>query len=62
MDEPATQRLLLEHGDADYARDLDKDQMAALARDPAIVFDRAPQSLLTYLALNQRNPFLRRPR
>jgi peptide/nickel transport system substrate-binding protein len=61
VEEPATQRLLLEHGDADYARDLDKDQLAALAHDPAIVFDRAPQSLLTYLALNQRNPFLRRP-
>lgn len=59
--EPAAQRLLLQHGDADYARDLDKDQIAALARDPDIVFDRAKRSLLTYLALNQRNPYLRRP-
>ncbi len=59
--EPAAQRLLLEEGDADYARDLDHDQLAALAHDKAIRFDRAPQSLLTYLALNQRNPDLRRP-
>jgi peptide/nickel transport system substrate-binding protein len=59
--EPATQRLLLVRGDADYARDLDKDQMASLAGDPAIVFDRALQSMQTYFALNQRNPYLRRP-
>jgi peptide/nickel transport system substrate-binding protein len=59
--EPATQRLMLERGDADYARDLDKDQLADLARDPSIVFDRALQSLETYMALNQRNPYLRRP-
>lgn len=59
--EPSAQRLLLEHGDADYARDLDMDQMAALARNPAIVFDRALQSLITYMALNQRHPVLRRP-
>src|SRR6185437_9274484 len=39
----------------------DKDQIAALERDPAIVFDRALQSMQTYFALNQRNPYLRRP-
>lgn len=59
--EPATQRLLLGQGDADYARDLDKDQIVALERDPAIVLDRAAQSMLTYFALNQRNEVLRRP-
>ncbi|HXP30786.1 MAG TPA: ABC transporter substrate-binding protein [Stellaceae bacterium] len=58
--EPATQRLLVTHGDADYARDLDKDQIDALAKDSRIVFDRALQTMLTYLALNQRNPYLRR--
>ncbi len=59
--EPATQRLLLVRGDADYARDLDKDQMDSLAHDPSIVFDRALQAMQTYLALNQRNEYLRRP-
>src|SRR6185437_7908366 len=59
--EAATQRLMLERGDLDYARDLDKAQLDALARDPSIRIDRGVQSLITYLALNQKNPYLRRP-
>jgi len=59
--EPATQTLLLERGDADYMRNLDKDQLAALARNPDFVFDRALRSRQTYLALNQKNQYLRRP-
>jgi peptide/nickel transport system substrate-binding protein len=59
--EAATQRLMLQRGDLDYARDLDKDQLDALARDPAIRIDRGVQSLVTYLALNRKNPYLRRP-
>ena len=59
--EAATQRLMLERGDLDYARDLDKDQLDALAGNPAIRIDRGVQSLVTYLALNQKNPYLRRP-
>jgi len=59
--EAATQRLMLLRGDIDYARDLDKDQLEAIAGNPAIRFDRGVQSLVTYLALNQRNPYLRRP-
>ncbi|HUB95180.1 MAG TPA: ABC transporter substrate-binding protein [Stellaceae bacterium] len=59
--EPATQRLMLVRGDADYARDLDKDELAALERDPDMRFDRALQSMQTYFALNQRNPDLRKP-
>jgi peptide/nickel transport system substrate-binding protein len=59
--EAAAQRLLLTHGDADYARDLDRDQLDALVKDPTIGFDRALQTMLTYLGLNQRNTYLRRP-
>lgn len=59
--EPATQRLLLVRGDADYARDLDKDHLEALARDGGFVFDRSLQAMQTYFALNQRNPYLKRP-
>jgi peptide/nickel transport system substrate-binding protein len=59
--EAATQRLMLLRGDIDYARDLDKDQLAAIARDPALRIDHSVQSLVTYLAFNQRNPYLRRP-
>jgi peptide/nickel transport system substrate-binding protein len=59
--EAATQRLMLLRGDIDYARDLDKDQLDAVAGNPAIRIDRGVQSLITYLALNQKNPYLRHP-
>jgi len=59
--EAATQRLMLLRGDIDYARDLDADQLAALSGDPRFRLDRGVQTLITYLALNQRNPYLRRP-
>jgi peptide/nickel transport system substrate-binding protein len=59
--EAATQRLMLMRGDIDYARDLDKDQLDALAGTAGLRFDRGVQNGLTYLALNQRNPYLRRP-
>jgi peptide/nickel transport system substrate-binding protein len=59
--EAATQRLMLLRGDIDYARDLDKDQVEGLAGNGDVRFDRHLQSLVTYLALNQRNPYLRRP-
>jgi peptide/nickel transport system substrate-binding protein len=59
--EPAAQRLMLLRGDIDYARDLDKDQLDALAGNPEIRIDRGVQSVITYLALNQRNPYLRHP-
>lgn len=57
----ATQRLMLERGDIDYARNLDKDQLAALEKDPNIRFDKGINSAITYLGLNQKNPYLRRP-
>jgi peptide/nickel transport system substrate-binding protein len=59
--EAAAQRLMLLRGDIDYARDLDKDQLEGLAGNPDMRLDRHLQSLITYLALNQRNPDLRRP-
>lgn len=59
--EGATQRLMLARGDIDYARDLDEDQLAALARDKAMAVDRGIETGLTYLALNQADPALRRP-
>ena len=56
-----TQRLMLMRGDIDYARDLDRDQLDGLAHEPGLRFDRRVQSLITYLALNQKNPYLGRP-
>ncbi len=61
LKEPGTERLMLEGGDLDYARDLDADQLSALAREPTMRIDRGRQSLITYLALNQDNRYLRRP-
>ncbi|HTZ79573.1 MAG TPA: ABC transporter substrate-binding protein [Stellaceae bacterium] len=59
--EPATQRLLLEKGDIDYARNLGKDQLDALAKNPDIAFDQGVKGAITYLALNQKNQYLSKP-
>ncbi len=59
--EAATQRLLLEKGDIDIARDLGSDQIDGLAANPDIVVRQAPKGGIYYLGLNQSNPYLRRP-
>jgi peptide/nickel transport system substrate-binding protein len=59
--EATTQRLMLERGDADYARDLDKDQLEALAKNPEIKFDKGVRSAIAYLGLNQKNADLAKP-
>lgn len=57
----STQRLMLEHGDIDYARNLDKDQLAAIAKNGDIKFDKGTKSAITYLGLNQKNQYLSKP-
>jgi len=59
--EVAVQRLLLEKGDVDYARDLGKDELAAVGQNPDIAFDEGRKGAITYLGLNQKNPNLRKP-
>lgn len=59
--EPATQRLLLEKGDIDIARNLGSEQLEGLADDPAIRLMSATKGTLYYLGLNQKNPYLARP-
>jgi peptide/nickel transport system substrate-binding protein len=59
--EPSTQRLLLEKGDVDYARNLTRDQLAALDGNSDIAVQSARKAAILYLALNQRNPILARP-
>ena len=59
--EVATQRLLLEKGDVDYARDLGKDELEAVSKNPDIAFDRGVKGAITYLGLNQKNEFLKKP-
>jgi peptide/nickel transport system substrate-binding protein len=59
--EPATQRLLLEKGDIDYARDLTKDQLDAVRGNASIRVQQAPKGSILYLGLNQKNPNLAKP-
>jgi peptide/nickel transport system substrate-binding protein len=57
--EAASQRLQLEKGDVDYARNLEKDQLAGL--DPKVKLDQGVKGTLMYLGLNQKNQYLRVP-
>ncbi|HZS34198.1 MAG TPA: ABC transporter substrate-binding protein [Methylomirabilota bacterium] len=59
--EPATQRLLLEKGDIDYARNLTKDQLDAIKGNASIAVQQAPKGSILYLGLNQKNPNLAKP-
>ena len=59
--EPSTQRLLLERGDVDMARNLGPDQLAAVDGIDGIRLLVVPRARLFYLALNQKRPPLDRP-
>ncbi len=59
--ETATQRILLEKGDVDIARNLGPEQITALAGNADIKIQRAPKGTLYYLGLNQKNPNLAKP-
>lgn len=59
--EPGVQRLLLERGDIDVARNLTPDQAAAIQERSDMCLRFARKGALYYLALNQKNEFLRRP-
>src|SRR5262245_42594338 len=59
--EAATQRLLLEKGDADIARNLTKDELDALRGNPNIELQEAPKGSIVYLAMSQKNPNLAKP-
>ena len=50
--EPAAQRLLIEKGDVDIARDLQPDQIAAVSGNKDIALSAIPQAALYYVSLN----------
>ncbi|MDE0024025.1 MAG: ABC transporter substrate-binding protein [Spirochaetaceae bacterium] len=56
--EPSEQRLLLESGNADLARDLTPDLVEALAGNEQIAVDSHPRGTLIYLAANASHPIL----
>ncbi|HEV7371341.1 ABC transporter substrate-binding protein [Arenibaculum sp.] len=59
--EPATQRLLLEQGDIDVARDLQPEQFEPLRANDAIDIVESPKGTLWYFGLNQKNEILAKP-
>jgi peptide/nickel transport system substrate-binding protein len=59
--EPSAQRLLLEKGDADLARDLTPDQIKGLIGNKDVVIDSYPMASLYYVALNGNHPQLAKP-
>ena len=52
--EPAAQRLLIEKGDADIARNLTGDQIAGIADNKDITVTPIPQATLYYVGLNSK--------
>jgi peptide/nickel transport system substrate-binding protein len=52
--EPAAQRLLIEKGDIDIARDLQPDQIAGVTGNADIAITTIPQTALYYVALNMK--------
>lgn len=60
--EPAAQRLQLEKGDIDMARNIRPDQLAALKNHPDIVIGTYPKADLYYMGLNQKHEHLKKPK
>ncbi len=60
--EAATQRLLLEKGDVDIARDLGPDQLTGLKGNKDIKIHPQPKGGIWYLGLNQKHEALKNPK
>jgi peptide/nickel transport system substrate-binding protein len=59
--EQATQRLLVEKGDIDIARNLGPDQIKGLEGNPDVRIHSAPKGGIFYLGLNQKHAALSKP-
>ncbi len=59
--ESATQRLLLEKGDVDIARNLTPQDLDALAANKDAKITTTPKGTVYYFSLNQKNPQLAKP-
>jgi peptide/nickel transport system substrate-binding protein len=60
--EPASQRLLLEKGDVDIARDLSPDQLTPLASDKSIKIEQFPGANTWYMSMNMADEKLKNPK
>lgn len=59
--ESSTQRLMLEQGDIDIARNLGAEEITALGSNPDITLDAGPKGSIYYLGMSQKNEYLSRP-
>src|SRR5918995_3147906 len=60
--EPSAQRLLLEKGDIDLARNLSPDQIQSIAGNAELVVEAFPKADIHYLGLNQKDERLANPK
>lgn len=61
MKESAGQRLALENGDIDVARNLEPGDVEAVSKKAGIALTSAPKGTLYYFSLNQKNETLAKP-
>ncbi|MEL6478771.1 MAG: ABC transporter substrate-binding protein [Pseudomonadota bacterium] len=61
IDESATQRLLLEKGDVDIARNLSPEDVKAVAGNPDLAVDSDLRGRIMYFSMNQAHPILSKP-
>jgi peptide/nickel transport system substrate-binding protein len=61
MKESSAQRLALEAGDIDVARNLEPNDLDAIAKNADITTTSAPKGTVYYISLNQKNPNLAKP-
>jgi peptide/nickel transport system substrate-binding protein len=59
--ESATQRLMLEAGDVDVARNLEPGDLDAVQKNPELASTSAPKGTVYYISLNQKNENLAKP-
>jgi peptide/nickel transport system substrate-binding protein len=59
--ESATQRLMLEAGDIDVARNLEPGDLEAISKNAELTTTSAPKGTVYYISLNQKNPNLAKP-
>ncbi len=62
VQESATQRLMLERGDIDVARNLNPEDIAAVEAKDGIAVDSELRGRLMYISMNQKNPILSNPK
>jgi peptide/nickel transport system substrate-binding protein len=60
--EPSAQRLLIEKGDVDLARDLTPDQIEGIAGNADLKVQADPKAALIYMAANADDPILGNPK